>query len=380
MKTTPKKYIFSFKLYAVCTILCIGIFSGCITARQDRSLPEVSEMVLLPVLPVDHPAVLPNWVDGEYHDYEGTMRKLFAFDKTYPSLVRVFTIGKSVQGRDLWCVCITNEDNTTRKYSCLIDGCIHGNEWEGGEACLYSAEFLLMNFGKNNTITTILNTTAMYLIPLVNPDGRAYDDRFNANGIDLNRNYDVNFGRILGRNLPVGKMFGIIKWLGIPKTGFVLTKAGWHPFSEPESQALGRFMEQLKNQDFSFYVTCHTAVHCFAAPSYVVRRSDYTLNETEIGVFEFAKSWVENHTEYQASKNQDHHGMGDSMAWCFKEFHIPSFTFELLTPDYDPWFGHGKHDHLVHWMGTTLPVFLYLLINIQNLHGWRIPDCQPPLI
>jgi hypothetical protein len=30
-------------------------------------------------------------------------------------------------------------------------------------------------------------------------------------------------------------------------------------------------------------------------------------------------------------------------------------------------------------MNTTLPVFMYLLVNIDNLHNWETPDIQPPL-
>ena len=48
------------------------------------------------------------------------------------------------------------------KSSCLIDGCIHGHEWEGGEACLYLAEYLLINFDANETITHILNSSEVY--------------------------------------------------------------------------------------------------------------------------------------------------------------------------------------------------------------------------
>lgn len=67
------------------------------------------------------------------------------------------------------------------------------------------------------------------------------------------------------------------------------------------------------------------------------------------------------------------------MDWCFENFHIPSFTFEILSKDYEPRFGSGKHDHLTHWMKTTLPFFMYLLVNIENLHDWKAPDIQPPL-
>jgi len=363
------------------TIVLMSIVLGllCPSGSLQKTQNEKVEVNASVEPSFDTPSILPDWTDGEYHDYQGTMLKLYALNEAYPDLVDIFSIGKSVQGRAIWCFRITNEKNITRKYSCLIDGCIHGNEWEGGEACLYLADYLLINFKENNTVTTILNTTEVYLVPLVNPDGRENDDRFNENDIDLNRNFDVNFGRLLGRSIPIGKLFGIKKWFGLQGTKFIWTKSGWCPFSEPESQALGRFMENIKNKDFSFYVSCHTAMHCFGAPSYVVIHSDYSLNSTEISVFDYAKSWVENHTEYHAAKNKDPFGMGDSMAWCFKEFFIPSFTFEILSKEYDPWFGHGKHDHLVHWMETTLPVFMYLLVNIQNLHEWKIPDIQPPL-
>jgi hypothetical protein len=43
------------------------------------------------------------------------------------------------------------------------------------------------------------------------------------------------------------------------------------------------------------------------------------------------------------------------------------------------WMGQGKHDHLIHWMNTTLPVFLYFIANIENLHNWETPDIQPVL-
>jgi hypothetical protein len=75
----------------------------------------------------------------------------------------------------------------------------------------------------------------------------------------------------------------------------------------------------------------------------------------------------------------DYKASGSSSDWCFKEFRIPTFGFEILSPVYDPGLGEGKHDHLVHWMETTLPVFMYLLVNIDNLRQWRTPDIQPLL-
>ena len=65
--------------------------------------------------------------------------------------------------------------------------------------------------------------------------------------------------------------------------------------------------------------------------------------------------------------------------WFYKEYRIPSFSYEILSEDYEMWMGQGKHDNLVHWMKTTLPFFMYLLVNIDNLRRWRTPDIQPSL-
>ena len=152
-----------------------GFVLGCIHEVQDSKEVEGSSSETW----LDQTSILPDWEDGEYHDYYGTMEMLNDFNEKYPDLVYVHSIGESVLGRDIWCIRITNEKNNEEKFSCLIDGCIHGCEWEAGEACLYLTEYLLINFDSNKTITNILNTTEVYIIPLVNPDGRQKDNRFN---------------------------------------------------------------------------------------------------------------------------------------------------------------------------------------------------------
>jgi murein tripeptide amidase MpaA len=232
-------------------MLLVLSFSGCIENEQKSEEKTLS----VPEVKSDQPSILPDWKDGEYHDYYGTMELLDRFNDEYPSLVNVFSIGESVLGRDIWCIRITNENNKEKKSSCLIDGCIHGNEWEAGEACLYLAEYLLINFDNNKTITNILNSSEIYIIPLVNPDGRQANTRWNDNGIDLNRNYDIDFGRLLpkrGAVLRLGKLFGVIKIPYIILGKYVFENCGRHPFSEPETQALRDLMNDLENNHFSF--------------------------------------------------------------------------------------------------------------------------------
>jgi len=375
----------------LCSILLVVTFSGCIEKEQK---PEESKEKLLPATQLDQPSILPDWKDGEYHDYYETTDMLSDFKVKYPDLVNVFSIGKSVLGKDIWCIRITNENNTKPKSSCLIDGCIHGNEWEGGEACLHLAEYLLINFDNNKTITNILNSSEIYIVPLINPDGRQENTRWNENGIDLNRNYDIDFGRLLpkrGGVLRLGKLFGVIKIPYIILGKYVFENCGRHPFSEPETQSMRDFMRNLEYKDFSFYVDCHTAAHCFLA-GWGAFKSPFEISKQEQYILDYAIEWVAENTEYKMTDDPSltvYSTGGLGTDWCFKEFRIPSFCFEMLSENYFPskggipwdkaYLGEGKHDHLVHWMETTLPVFMYLLVNIDNLHEWRTPDIQPSL-
>ena len=375
IKMNTKK-IRNFKVIFITFVLITLVFVGCSAQEQEtNNFQEKSSLVFQ----TDEPSVLPNWTDDQYHDYYATREKLINFNDQFQDLVYVFSVGKSVLNRDIWCIRITNEKNNSHKFSCLYDGCIHGNEWEGAEACLYFAEYILINFGKNQSITDVLNKSEIYIIPIVNPDGRQRDDRFDYNGMDLNRNFDVYFGRILGGSMPFGRWFPI-KWIYVPFQPYIFTKSGRYPFSEPESQALRDIMKELRLHDFSFYLSLHTATHVFGGPFNNIKRQEYEISPRELNVIDSAKIWVENNTEYRsANDDRERYGFGCSVSYCFKECHVPSFCFEVLNSDYEPMFWHGKHDHLVHWMNTTLPVFMYLLVNIENFHDWNTPDIQPLL-
>ncbi|UCD13048.1 MAG: DUF2817 domain-containing protein [Thermoplasmatales archaeon] len=368
------------KLLFLISILFIGTFTGCVEEEQKKGL----EKQLTTEIELDQPFILPDWKDGEYHDYYGTMQTLNELNEKYPNLVYVHSIGESVLGKDIWCIRITNEGNDVIKSSCIIDGCIHGNEWEGGEACLYLAEYLLINFGNNATISHILNTTEVYIVPLLNPDGRQNDKRWNENGIDLNRNFDVDFGRLRGRCLRIGKLFGRIKipYINFPRRGFY-TNCGRRPFSEPETKAVSDLIKRIDHQDFSFYLSCHTAAHNIISP-WGVFKPPFEMTQQEKSLFDHVMSWVDENTEYEPGgefiwRGKKVYMSGTAVDWCFQEFRIPCFTFEILSTDYEPWLGKGKHDHLVHWMKTTLPVFMYFLVNIDNLRQWKAPDIQPTL-
>jgi len=369
-----KKKLYPLLAILLSLILFSVVFSGCVQEAEEKvTLPPQLEEVK-----TDSPSILPDWTDGKYHDYDATTQMINNFNRNYPDLVYVKSIGKSVQGKDIWCMCLTNESSTRSKFSCLIDGCIHGCEWEAGEACLYLTEYLLINYGLNSTITDILDGNEIYIVPLLNPDARDADSRFNDNGIDVCRNFDIDFGRLRGSAIPLGKLFGRVKIpvIRLPFFGYV-NNCGRKPFSEPETKAIANLMKELKNNRFSFYLNCHTAIHSFFSP-WSAFRPPFEISDNDMKVFDFAGDWVNENSEYE-SEELSYCASGTAIDWCFKEFHTPCFVLEILSKDYEPWLGGGKHDHLVHWMKTTLPVFMYLLVNTEELYQWELPIVEPPL-
>ena len=91
--------------FFLCFILIVVTFSGCI--EKEQKVKEAKEL-LKPEVKLDRSSILPDWKDGEYHDLYETADMLSDFKVQYPDLVNVFSIGKSVLGKDIWCIRITN--------------------------------------------------------------------------------------------------------------------------------------------------------------------------------------------------------------------------------------------------------------------------------
>ncbi|CAG0992470.1 Carboxypeptidase T [Phycisphaerales bacterium] len=108
-----------------------------------------------------------------YAEMEEWLRKIAA---AYPEIVELRNIGKSLEGRDLW-VAVVNNPRTgpdTSKPAMWIDGNVHGNEIQAGEATLYSLWYLTKAQGHNADLTKLLDNYSFYFLVSQNPDGREH--------------------------------------------------------------------------------------------------------------------------------------------------------------------------------------------------------------
>jgi protein MpaA len=107
----------------------------------------------------------------------------------------------------------------------LVVGCIHGNESAGVAVA--------------NTLRRLPTPAGvdLWIVPVLNLDGRAADTHGNAHGVDLNRNFPFDWRRL----------------------GGIASISGPHALSEPESRAAYRLILRIRPQ-LSIWFHQHLAV------------------------------------------------------------------------------------------------------------------------
>lgn len=126
---------------------------------------------------------------GSYHTHE-EMDQLFGrLQQEYPELMSRFSIGTSVEGRSLSGARITGPGDTEGRPQFKYIGNMHGDETVGREVLINLVEHLVTEYHRDEDIKQILDTTIMYILPSMNPDGFHRVRRSNSRGYDLNRNF-----------------------------------------------------------------------------------------------------------------------------------------------------------------------------------------------
>lgn len=119
-----------------------------------------------------NPKVRMSW--DRYHDYAQITQFGKDLVKAYPYLVKMESIGKSFEGRDIWVLTITDfkTGEEKNKPGFYIDGGIHANELQGVEVSMYTAWYLAENFHSVKFISTLLKEKVFYIALTISPDSR----------------------------------------------------------------------------------------------------------------------------------------------------------------------------------------------------------------
>ncbi len=250
---------------------------------------------------------------------------------------------------------------------------------------LYAVDLLLENQATNATARQMLGELEIHVIPVVNPDGWVAATRYNGNGVNLNRNYDLDWGDPLGTSNPFMGQAGAATGQPVGGVALAAENCGASAFSEPETQALRDLMLATKDRA-AFYLTGHTATHAVIAP-WAAFQAPNVLPEDHDLVLESELQWIRDHTEYQAGKAQwgnfsaglPYAASGSSMDYYYTAVGKPAFTveveYEVLSatdPDY-PDRLLQPFDGMRYWMEASVGLPMHLLANAAALSQWQEP-------
>ncbi|CBY43831.1 unnamed protein product [Oikopleura dioica] len=145
-----------------------------------------------------------SYLDMRHHSFREMKEYLQLVNNICPEQSRLYSIGKSVQGRDLLVLELGTSPGQDQllKPNFKYVANMHGNEVVGKELLLWLAHYMCQEYRNGNEeIQLLMNTTRIHFLPSMNPDGyeaalnyprepKPYTyGRANANGQDLNRNF-----------------------------------------------------------------------------------------------------------------------------------------------------------------------------------------------
>ncbi|GMS83541.1 hypothetical protein PENTCL1PPCAC_5716, partial [Pristionchus entomophagus] len=206
---------------------------------------------------------------GSYHGHVAITDSMQRMADSSKGLAKYITIGNTVEGRPIAGLKIGNDDG--KKDVVIFDAGIHAREWATVHTALYFINQLI-NPGSDSSVKEYVDKLVIYVLPVLNPDGYEYTriDETNpkyrmwrknrgrelcsstvegekrcCKGVDLNRNFDFQFGAIGSSRYICSEIFH-----------------GPFAFSEPETQAIRDLFLSLKGR-IRAYVTLHSYSQLF---------------------------------------------------------------------------------------------------------------------
>ena len=272
-------------------------------------------------------------VNGRFHNYRETEEMLMDLEDRYPDIADVFSIGRTVEGRDIFMIKISDNVRIDEEEpNVFVVGCHHAREWISVEVPLLFARYVLEHYGDNPEVQRVINGSQLYILPILNPDGlefsihvyrwwrknRSYNGNYSW-GTDLNRNYGYQWGYDDSGSSP---------------DPYSNIYRGASPFSEQETGALRQFYlahppaGTLSYHNYSQSIGYPWGYTYNPAPDEA--EMDAIAREMSRRIFRV------NGRYYTYGKTTDllYTTNGDHDDWVYGIFGVPAFTYELPPADY----------------------------------------------
>ncbi|UCH94232.1 MAG: zinc carboxypeptidase [Candidatus Aminicenantes bacterium] len=320
-------------------------------------------------LPVSPPGLSdrqePGDVNGRFHNYRETEEFILDLGNRYPDRAEVFSIGQSIEGRELYMIKISdNVHMDEEEPNVYFVGCHHAREWISVEVPLLFARYLLEHYPDNPEVQQVVNGAQVYILPLLNPDGLEFsihvyrwwrkNRRYNGNyswGVDLNRNYGYMWGYDDEGSNPDPRREGY---------------RGLYPFSEPESSAYQQF---LLAHPPAGAITYHSYTMTIMYPwGYTSEPAPDAAEMHEIAREMSERIFQVNGRIYLYGTGPEllYHTNGDHDDWVYGTFAAPSYTIELPAPDYLSGGFFVSEEEIDLSFNENLPAMLYFVDYFIN--------------
>ena len=212
----------------------------------------------------------------EYYTYQQMTDLLQDLESQNPEIMKLESYGKTHEGRDIWFVKLSDnvEIDEEDEPGVLLLGAHHGDEKISFELLTFFLKYMLENYSKENTdndndgiinedpidgkdndqdgkidedpseerVRQAIDTTEIYLIPMINPDGVEANTRKNCNP---DSEHGVNTNRNFGYDWKYYDLFPIIfhkEWATRETSG---NYRGPYGYSETETQAIKTLAESF---------------------------------------------------------------------------------------------------------------------------------------
>jgi len=302
------------------------------TPDQRRQIAALGFTLQPAPLPSDFPVT-----DADYHNYAEMVAEVQATAAAHPSIVKLFSIGASYEGRDLLAAKISdNVGQDEDEPEALFVGLYHAREHLTVEMQLYLLHLLADNYdvAGQEQITGLVDSREIYLIFELNPDGGEYDIasgnyqfwRKNRQpnsgsayvGTDPNRNHSYKWGCCGGSSSSPGSE----------------TYRGVAPASAPEVAAIERFVNSRAiggRQQIEVAITFHTYSELILWPyGYTFDALPPDMWQDDHAVFVALGQAMAASNGYQAMQASTLYTTdGDFVDWAYGRHRIFAFTFEM---------------------------------------------------